>query len=361
MKILIISKVTYPLQSPRAFRTAELSEQLVKMGHDVTLYTVSGEYDYTTYENSTGIKMRRIKTRFLKPTLVTSKKRTFIDKALGILFGNLITWPDIELHFRMNRIIKDNPNTDLLITIAVPHQIHSGAARAKRAYPNLFPKKWICDCGDPFMLNPFFHLPKYMKYFEDMWCSACDYIAVPTKTSYKGYYKQYWDKIRVIPQGFDFSKTPVAEYKKNPIPTFLFTGSIHPGRSPQKFMDYLLTLDFDFKFYLYMRRPLDKKYEELSNGKIQYMIGYGRKDIVYACSKMDFLVDVKNINDSQTPSKLIDYGISGRPVLSISDNFSEMEEFCQFVKGDFSAALVVNNLDDYKIENVASKFLALAE
>lgn len=74
------------------------------------------------------------------------------------------------------------------------------------------------------MLNPFIKAPKFMKRFEDMWCSMCDYIAVPTKESYKGYYERYWGKIRVIPQGFDISKTPIAEYKKNVVPTFLFRG-----------------------------------------------------------------------------------------------------------------------------------------
>lgn len=361
MRILIISRFSVPRQSPRAFRTAELSEQLAKIGHEVTLYTVSGNHDYSEYEKNTHIKMRRINTRLIKTTVDGGEKLNCIDKVMGKMFGNLLTWPDIELHFRMDTIIKENPNMDLLITIAVPHQIHSGAARAKKKYPAIFPKKWICDCGDPFMLNPFFHLPKYMKYFEDMWCSACDYIAVPTNTSYKGYYEQYWDKIRVIPQGFDFSKTPIAEYKKNLVPTFLFTGAIHPGRSPQKFMDYLLTLNTDYKFYLYMRQPLDKKYEELSNGKIQYMIGYGRKEIIHACSQMDFLINIKNINDSQTPSKLIDYGISGRPILSVSNGFSEINEFSQFITGDYTAGMKISNLDDYKIENVAKVFLDLAK
>lgn len=360
MKILIISKYSTPRQSPRAFRTAELSEQLVKMGHNVVLYTVCGTHDYSNYEKRTGVKMREIKTRFIKTTVDGSQNVTILDKVMGRLFGNLLTWPDIELHFLMSKIIKENPNMDLLITIAVPHQIHSGAARAKRMYPNIFPKKWICDCGDPFMLNPFFHLPKYMKVYEDMWCKACDYISVPTNTSYKGYYHQYWDKIRVIPQGFDFSKTPIAKYAKNEVPTFLFTGAVHNGRSPQKFMDYLLSLDIEYKFYLYIRKPLDRKYEELSGGKIQYMIGYNRKDIIYSCSQMDFLINVKNINDSQTPSKLIDYAISQRPVFAISDDFSEISEFQQFLKGNYAAKQRLENLNDYRIETVAQKFINLA-
>lgn len=358
MKILIISKFTHPWNTPRAFRTAELSEQLVKMGHEVTLCVITGNHDYSEYEKRTGVHIKNIKTRFIPDG---TKSPGFFDKVMGRLFGNLLAWPNVEFHFLISRIIEENPGMDMLITIAMPHQIHYGAARAKKKHPEIFPKTWICDCGDPFMLNPFCHLPKYMKYFEDMWCTACDYIAVPTNTSYKGYYEPYWGKIRVIPQGFDFSKTPISQYKKNNVPTFLFTGAIHPGRSPIKFMDYLLTVDFDYKFYLYMRSPLDDKYVEQSDGRIEYKIGYGRKDIIKACSEMDFLINIKNINDSQTPSKLIDYSISKRPILSVSDDFVESEEFLQFVRGDYSSQLIVSNLDEYRIENVAQAFVDLVK
>lgn len=68
------------------------------------------------------------------------------------------------------------------------------------------------------MLNPFFNYPKYFEKYERLWCKECDYISVPTIASYKGYYQEYWEKIKVIPQGFDFSKTPIAKYKKT---TFL--------------------------------------------------------------------------------------------------------------------------------------------
>ena len=126
-------------------------------------------------------------------------------------------------------------------------------------------------------------------------------------------------------------------------------------------MDYLLTLDVDYKFLLYMHSPLDKKYETLSNGKIKYMIGYGRKDIIMACSQADFLINVKNISSVQTPSKLIDYGISKRPILEVSDDFKEKEEFSQFMKGIYDSQLQIKNLDSYKIENVAAGFVLLAK
>lgn len=349
------------MQSPRAFRTAELSERLAKMGHKVVLYTVHGNYDYHDYEKATGIIMRDIHPLFATSASDGYHRYNLFDKVMYHFFNRLLFWPKCEFHFAVNRIIKDNPNMDMLITIAVPHSFHSGAARAKEKNPDIFPKTWVADCGDPFMLNPYFHFPKYMKKFEDKWCSLCDYITVPTPTSYKGYYRPYWNKIKVIPQGFDFNKTPIAEYKKNDIPTFLFTGTIHPGRSPQKFMDYLLTIDRDYKFYLYTNSPLDSKYEIESNGKIIIRRGFGRKDIIFECSKMDFLVNVRNVNDSQTPSKLIDYAISKRPILSISHDFCEMEQFSQFMNADYSSQLIIDNIDEYRIENVAQKFLDLVK
>ena len=54
---------------------------------------------------------------------------------------------------------------DMLITIAYPHSIHSGAARAKKKYSAIFPKTWICDCGDPFMLNPVYQSTKIHEAF----------------------------------------------------------------------------------------------------------------------------------------------------------------------------------------------------
>ena len=362
MKILIISNHAYPAQGPRAFRTTELSEQLVKMGHEVILYTVHGKYDYTQYVKDTGVIRRDINPKFATAANDETKRYNHFDKFMFHFFHRLLMWPQCEFHFSVGKIIKENPNMDMLITIAYPHSIHSGAARAKKLYPEIFPKTWICDCGDPFMLNPFIKAPKFMKRFEDMWCSKCDYIAVPTKESYKGYYERYWGKIRVIPQGFDFSKTPIAEYKKNVVPSFLFMGSIYPGvRDPHSFMDYLLKFNKPYKFIMMMRTPLEEKYVKESNGQIEYITGKGREDVVWECSKADFLINVTNPSMVQTPSKLIDYGIAGRPVLDVTNDFSDASAFLKFYEGDYSGERKVDFLDNYRIENVARLFVELAK
>lgn len=361
MKILIISRNTWPLQGPRAFRTQELSEELVRQGHEVTLYTVHGDMDYAEYEMMTGVKMRDIHPRLPIGANDGKNRYNLWRRVLFHYFNRMLLYPDVELHFTVDSIIQREKDVDLLITIAVPHTIHSGAARSKKKHPSSFPKLWVADCGDPFFLSPFMNTPKFMEKFERSWCEACDYITVPTEDSKDGYFPEYHDKIRVIPQGFDFSKTPIARYKKNAVPTFVFCGMVYPGkRDVRSFMDFLLRCNRPFKFKLMMKSPLEARYEEESNRQIEYIIGKGRKEVILECSKADFLINVKNPNSSQTPSKLIDYGISGRPVLNISNDFCEQEQFEEFCQGDYHSQLVLPDLEQYKIENVAKKFVELA-
>lgn len=81
----------------------------------------------------------------------------------------------------------------------------------------------------------------------------------------------------MIPQGFNFAKTPIADYHKNDVPTFIFMGSIYPGvRDPHSFMDYLLSFEKPYKFKM-MRSPLEEKYVKESNEQIEYIVGKCRK------------------------------------------------------------------------------------
>lgn len=361
MKILIISRNTFPKQSPRAFRTAELSEQLVKMGHQVILYTVQGKYDYTKYMSETGVILKPIHTHHAVDSNDNTGKMSIVGRALKKVFGRLLYYPDIEFAFLIKKILRSEKDVDLLITIAQPHSIHWGVGLSKKSLGEKFPKHWIADCGDPFCGSPYGKWPKYMRRFEHKWCSQVDYITVPTENSKAAYFEEYQNKLRVIPQGFDFSKTPISEYKPNDVPTFIFTGTIHHGRSPKQFMDYLLTLNMDYKFLIYTHQTLGEEYVTKSGGKIEYKLGFGRKDIIRACSEADFLINVKNKSNVQTPSKLIDYGIANRPILDISDKFIEQKDFIDFVNGIYKAQLVIPCLDSYKIENVANKFISLVK
>ena len=98
MKILIISNHAFPAQGPRAYRTTELSEQLAKMGHEVTLYTVHGKYDYTNYENQTKIIRRDIRPKFATYANDGTHRYNIFDKFMFHYFHRLLMWPLCEFH-----------------------------------------------------------------------------------------------------------------------------------------------------------------------------------------------------------------------------------------------------------------------
>ena len=64
MKIVLIARNIFPLLSPRAFRTTELAKELAHLGHDVTIYAVLGEYDYTSFTKTTHVKVKNIPMTF---------------------------------------------------------------------------------------------------------------------------------------------------------------------------------------------------------------------------------------------------------------------------------------------------------
>lgn len=360
MNILIISANTYPTIGPRSFRTQELSEELVRKGHEVTLYTVHGDVDYTEYEKSTGVRMCNIQPCL--PIIANDGKSRggFLHRIAFHMFNRLLFYPQVEFHFIVDRIIQKEKRADLLITIAFPHSIHSGAARSKRKHPDSFPKKWIADCGDPFFLNPFINCPRYFEKYEREWCSSTDYITIPIEEGKGGYFPEYHNKIRIIPQGFRFDRTPIADYKRNEVPSFAYAGALYGKRDPRDFLIYLSTINTPFVFYLFTRTPVSDEYSKLLGDKLVNVVGKNRKECIYELSKMDFLINFTNPSVIQSPSKLIDYGIANRPIINITIPFSNEDIFQQFLHADYSNQIRINNLDDYRIENIAESFLHLA-
>lgn len=49
MNILIVSGFFYPTNTPRAFRTAELAKQFVRLGHKVTVCVTESNFDYSVF------------------------------------------------------------------------------------------------------------------------------------------------------------------------------------------------------------------------------------------------------------------------------------------------------------------------
>jgi glycosyltransferase involved in cell wall biosynthesis len=362
-KIVIVSSTFYPENSPRSHRTTELVKELARQGHQVTLYTLKIDEFHVPIEREFGIEIKDIgKRRFTSiNTAEGSKIHVLFKRVINRFLLQLFLYPDIELMFMVKKALsKERKLYDLLISVAVPHSVHWGTAWAK-SKNNPIANKWVADCGDPFMGSNHDSFKKlfYFKYLEKWFCRKADYIAVPKIMMKENYYKEFQDKVIEIPQGFKFDRVVATSFKKNPIPTFAFAGTlIKSTRNPSFLLDHLLSVKEPFKFIFYTENQnLVLPYKLLLKDKLEIRHYIPRIDLLKELSTMDFLVNIAYDPVHQAPSKLIDYYITGRPILSSLTNEFDTAVVDSFLKGDYSKNYVFDSIEKFRIENVAAQFL----
>lgn len=354
----------YPDISPRSFRTTELTAELARQGHSVTVYAPIHDKESSAFAQQHGFVLKNLGRQRLAPIPVSGNRFfSVLLRALRRLLLMLFVYPDIELVFTVPAALKDERGYDLLISVAAPHTIHWGARLAIRNNEGLC-KKWVADCGDPFMgrKTDTFAWPFYFKYIEK-WCfRRADYITVPNEEAVSSYYTELKDKIEIIPQGFDFNKVPVPAYQAgNAIPTFAYAGYFIKGkRDPSTFLEYLCSTDKKFKFIVYtMDDSLLAPYKKKMGGRLEVRGYIAREKLLPILAGMDFLVNFGNSVPGQRPSKLIDYALTGRPILHLECRDLDTGLIDEFLGGDYSHKFVVEDLENYNIVNVARKFIAL--
>lgn len=358
LNILLVGHYFPPFNTPRAFRIYELGRELARQGHNVTFRVLKGDYDYSNIE-SENLKILGIgKSRLGNVDSIGHYSKNWILRGLAHFLVSY-EFPTIELMFLISRNIKNLADYDLVISVAYPYPVHWGIGRLISNLPKKDRPLWISDCGDPYTGNPMAHFFKGFIKVEKWWGNLTDYITVPIDSAIDAYFQEVREKIRVIPQGFNFAETKLAEYKKNLIPTFIFSGKLYEGtRDPSQFIDYLLKLNIDFKFIIYTReKGLLKKYSSFFGSKIIVNDYIPRQELIIELSKADFLINIVNTGTVQAPSKLIDYALSCRPILNISSQFKEAEAVDEFLKGEYQKQYIPNGIQKYDIANVASQFL----
>ena len=360
MKILIVSGDFFPYNSPRSFRTTELVKELSNRGHELTLYIPKTDFDYSEF-----LENYHVKINFFERIIERRKfvGISIVDRIIFRFLNQFCAYPTSAEFSPIYKVVCKESGYDLLITIAVPHSIHwaFGKLYAKGIKAA---KTWIADCGDPFMLvqSGSYRPPFYIKPLEVRWCKQCDYISVPTETSYLGYYPEYRDKIRVIPQGFNFDAVKMLEYKKNKIPTFAYAGSFIPGRrDPRKLFEYLASIDRPFKFLIYGTSDKSRWADILSKieGRVIFEKPLPRAELLPKLSQVDFLINIGNGTNVQTPSKLIDYTLTKRPILTIETNDIKENVLNEFFEGNYSHKDADIDISKYDIHNVVDSFLNL--
>ena len=382
MKILIVAYHFYPDVTPRAFRAYELAKQLAREGHSVTVLLPKGGYSYTDickkYNFSVDFVDYNKSSNILSATLF-QENEFWLKKLVRKAFKKIIycVFPSgratkFYFYSLYKKLLSYTEYQDMILSIATPYDTHIGTALALRKNKYLKDTKIkIADYGDPLYKNPALPNCPFYYWIDKFISSKFDFITIPTKKAlsiYRNFKKEEF--IKIIPQGFDFSETKLADYQVNDVPTFGYAGMFYEDiRNPRPLLELLLKLrmkNIDFKFIIYTKTKninnmmLLEKYKKELGEKLHIMQAIPRLDVIFELSKMDFLINIENLSSSQLPSKLIDYALTQRPIYSFSQvDFSE-KTFIDFFEKNYDKKERIN-LDDFNIVQVSKQFTDLVE
>lgn len=336
--------------TPRAFRAKSLYDTFIKQGHDVEFITSSQNPSSPLDHAQTGQRSPFI-----------SKLRSSASVVLSCLI------PDGKNFFNSLKLLKKihHKEIDLTISIGLPFSTHLATAIAVKS-GKLVTKKLIADYGDPYSQNPSALKPFYAAQLERWTLSTFHKVTIPTDkaiTAYKDITDA--DKVEVIPQGYDINQDFTSNHKKHDIPNFCFAGNLYKKiRNPKSFLDMLTTLESDFVFHIYTdfrnTETMDilTPYKERLKHRLALHGQAPRKQCIEIMSSMDFLINFSNKSTNQTPSKIIDYTLSSRPFIEISQGQDNFEEFYRFLKSDFSS-FIRPDISQFDERRIADKFLQL--
>lgn len=372
MKVLILAGHYYPELHPRAFRAHELACEFARRGFDTKVVILSTilTFDYKKYEDDNNLKIQKLnlykkQDLSIKDSKVPNSLFLFVNRKFRYLLEYFLSG---RLLFKAKEIknkLKISEDYDLVIALSTPFMNLLGVSLIRRnmQYSNTV---FVADSGDPFSLNQQTKRAPYFFYLEKFVYKQFDFLAIPNEDSIKGYSGLIEPtKIKIIPQGFNFDKIRFAQFSETAKITFAFAGVFYLDiRNPEFLLKALAEIDLDFRFYVYLRTKDDaisailKKYKNILGEKLNISYGISRDNLLYYLSSVDFLVNIENSTKTQVPSKLIDYAIVEKPIISFNSTNFSLENLHAFLKRDYSNSLRIDK-SIYDIKKIANQFIEL--
>jgi glycosyltransferase involved in cell wall biosynthesis len=364
MKILIVTAAFYPENSPRSIRATELAKALAEQKHQVTVVSpVSAETIRLSKEfGFSCIDMGWSRFKYLN--IPSNRFGNIFFRLLSRLLNLFIEYPEIGWYFNVKKALKSLSGYDMIISIAVPYPIHWGVASV-RTKSNPIAKVWVADCGDPYfgLKNDSFKKLFYFKYIEQFFCRKADYITIPIEEARECYFKEFHDKIKVIPQGFYFpnieSNSPALNGSKV---VLCYTGNIRSYMHyAVPFLELLSSIEMDFEFILYTEDSvIFDKLDQYIPHKYKRKNYVDRFELYKEVKQVNFFVHFPYQKHGQQSLKLIDYTYMGKPILSFDNTDESIKCFREFMNGNYQGAFKLSNPEKFRIENVVQQFLDLA-
>ena len=374
MKIAILTAVFHPELHPRAFRAYELAKEYAIQGHDVEVFLLTRikgfDYEQLSQELHIKITILPLYTRELGAENIfqqTNPLLRWIHWGYRWLLEYLLAGNLFAYSTRIAECLKhEMQQKDMVIALSTPFMNLLGLAKYVRAHKAQSKTTYIADSGDPFYYSQQTKRALYFKWVEKWVYRHFDYLSIPTSDAIPAYAPLIpKEKIQIIPQAFNMRDVHLSPAPTSDIPTFAYAGVFYQDiRNPEFLFKHLCTLTEDFRFHVYLRHRdphitsvLDKYQKQLGEKLIIYY-SVKRTDLLYRLSECHFLINISNTTSTQLPSKLIDYGITKRPVYSFDKQSFNPQVFAAFMHGDYTHAMPID-IRPYDIEVVTKQFLEL--
>ena len=372
-KILIVSHQFTPHVSPRTTRWKLIVEELISLGHQVTVITGTKQDQedkdvniiYVGNKNSSNI-VRNFREKSNNLTNSNLFKSIFYNslKKIYRFIVKTFAWPDYSM-FWLISIYRNRKKLkldyDLLITVSLPFSSHIAGYLINKKNN----KKWMMDIGDPFTLkkdapeNNYLLYGALNKYFENKLYSLADKIMFTHNDAmytHKEYFKLPDSKVTVANPISKFDKDIYQKslnYNYNSLPIkFGYFGIFTKGvRSPINFLETLENKkNIEFHWYLNNDSKSEIIFDNQESESIVHSIVPRNKALNIMAESMHCLLSIGNLNPTQLPSKVIEYISTGKPVV----HFAEIENDPVIkIANDFDNLFIITsktNLDKFFIE-----------
>ena len=342
-KYLIVTHQFLPHVSPRTTRWKLLVDELVSLGHEVTVLT--GTKQHSQDSNIEIIFVGNSRTSNVVVNLrnqsnsLDSKNRikSIIFKLLKKVYRFVIrnfAWPDYTMFwlisvFKVRK--KLNLEYDVLVTVSLPFSSHIAGYLINKKIG----KPWIMDVGDPFTLkttapeNNSFLYGRLNKHYETKFYQQASKVLFTHDDARKIHIKEFHINPSITAVGQPISKfrehlyeqTKNYNYTNNDIKFGYFGIFTHGVRTPVNFINFLDKFqNYEMHWYINSDSESILQKNNLNSSKHIFNSHVARDEALQLMTKaFHCLVSIGNLNPNQIPSKVIEYIATGKPVIHFAE------------------------------------------
>ncbi|MEZ7911450.1 MAG: glycosyltransferase [Propionivibrio sp.] len=354
MKVLVINYYYAPVVDAHAYRWSQLAPYFALQGHQVEVITgrVNG---LKGQDNQDGVSVTRVGLRAhtLSEGLVGTfgaahqdvqhpliRLKTKMSSRCRNIYRKLY-WPDGLWHWlpslAMELWKRRDKKYDLIVSYSPGFVAHLGAYLSMSMWKHRF--KWIADYGDPFSTSETMQPNNFRVYrrlntlVEDKILKAAQLVVFTNEATRQAYARSFLieEKLRVLPHLVDvraFYAGDRSLQNLNPDSInrlqLVYVGGFHKGvRVPDgiKLLADLLKVHLPFEFDIHVYGP-DNGFDlaNLLPGVIHYHGPVLRERAIEIMKSAHGLINVENTDCVMSPSKIVEYVGTGRPIINIRGN-----------------------------------------